>query len=432
MVKTRVILNTNIKQVNKRRNNNKLTKKRLTKLTNQFKTTTFTNQPQPRLGRMLPNYRRYLNTRKQRITAAMRSGNGKQMRRAIHPYIQCRLTPFDSPANGLGIPDDTDAKRLVVDHRQVTSFVVGSTGAFNIVIAPTLPQVIWYNTIGVGDTTFKVNGYHPTYQNGGVGAFHPICLNQYSNLLLTRKNAAGNYNSFPLYLQATRARIVTIGYRIIYTGSTMNNSGSIMVNRLGLSCQPAIPNPATFKVLNDHGPTDEDYNVNQVLVVRTNMQTTFDSSVAETVRVPLRQGVTGLLKHGSGQYRWIDVTDNETYLAATGNDLFGILTQTQDNGVDNIKRWPSVTFIDDEWSPAAIAIRGATEGQTFDLETVFCIEYIPNIESDASSIAKQPPKPAPKVVEKGAELSKDAPLAGAASTFITLAKGAATLAPLIL
>lgn len=397
----------------------------------QLKTTVFTSRPQPQFGKLTSSYRQFLNTRKQRLQAASKKKNPKAMNKLINPYIQCRLSPF-AASNGLGIPDDTDAKRLVVDHRQITSFRMGSSGSMNIVVAPTIPQIVWFQTTTDTDTTYTVNGDHPTTHNGDGNIFHPVTITQYQNMLLTRFDAAGYYNTFPTYLQAMRARIVTIGFRIIYTGSTMNNSGSIMINKFGLSLQPPIGNSDQFHVLNGHGPTDLTYNNNQVMIIRSNMSRTFDSIVADTVRVPLRQGVHGLLKHASGDYKWCDVTDNETYITAVNFDRTSLLTQGLDRGPDYLSQWPSVQFCDDQWSPASISIRGATEGQTFDLETVFCIEYIPNLESESSSLAKQPPKISMKSVEAGAAYSRDLPLGGTAGIFTAAVKAASAIAPMLL
>lgn len=397
----------------------------------QLRTTVFTSRPQPRFGKLSASYRQFLNTRKQRLQSAAKKKNPKAMDKMINPYIQCRLSPFTA-SNGLGIPDDTDAKRLVVDHRQITSFKMGSSGSMNIVVAPTIPQIVWFQTTTSSDTTYTVNGDHPTTHNGDENLFHPITITQYQNMLLTRNDAAGLYNTFPTYLNAMRARIVTIGYRIIYTGSTMNNSGSIMLNKLGMSLQPPIGNASTFSVYNGHGGTDLNYNVNQVLVQRMNLSKTFDTIVSDTVRVPLRQGVQGLLKHASSDYKWCDVTDNENYLCSTLYDNLSLFTQGLDRGPDYISQWPSVQFADDQWSPAAISIRGATEGQTFDLETVFCIEYIPNLESESASLAKQPPKISIKSVETGAAYSRDLPLGGTSSIFTSAVKAASALAPMLL
>lgn len=430
-MKTRTFVNRTFKVKTTKNNNNRQRRSNKNAI---LKTTVFTNRPQPKLGKLTSQYRSFLNNRKQRLNNIGKAKNinqlNKNMRKTINPYIQCRLNPFAS-SNGLGIPDDTDAKRLVVDHRQLTSFRVGNTGSINIVVAPTIPQIVWFQVPTDTDTTYLVNGDHPTTHNGDDNVFHPICISQYANQLLTRYDEAGKFNSFPTYLDAMRARIVTIGYRLIYTGSTMNNSGSIMINRLGFSLQPPIPNVAAFSIFNGHGGTDLNYNPGQVMLYRLNISKTFDTIVSDTVRVPLRQGVQGLLKHASGDYRWCDVTDNETYIGYSTYDKAGLLTQGLDRGPDYMSQWPSISFADDQWSPAAISIRGATEGQTFDLETVFCIEYIPNLESSAASLSKQPSKISTKSIDVAASHSKELPLAAAPSIFMTAVKTASALAPLI-
>jgi len=397
-----------------------------------LKTSVFTTTQQPRLGALTPGYRRYLNQRKARVNNMKRNPNNNKMaRRTINPYIQCRLNPFGN-ANGMGIPDGTDAKRLLVDHRQITSFVVGTSGAFNIVIAPVMPQIIWFQPLG-NDTTYTVNGGHPTHHNGATDGFHHVTCSQYQNITFTRNDAVGWFNTIPTYLGAARARIVTIGFRLIYTGSTMNNSGSIMVNRMGFSVQAPSANIGDFVVQSDHGESDETINYGQVFLRPCNTSSnTFDIMNQESVRAPLRQGIQGLLKHASGDYQWLSVSDNETYLAKTNDDKYSMLYQGADLGSDTLARWPVVTFVDDQWSPAAIAIRGATEGQSFDIETVYCVEYIPNLDSASSSLAKQPPKQSDKSLELANKAAKNAPLAGASSIFESAAKIAMIGAPLLI
>jgi hypothetical protein len=392
----------------------------------------FTQAQSPEYGRLLPSYRKFLAKRSQRINTAKRTPNNtKAARRIINPYVQCRLMPFSS-SNGMGIPDATDAKRLVVDHRQITSFVVGSGGAFNIIIAPVMPQIIWYQVM-TGDNTYSVNGGTPTVHNGAVDGFHHVTCAQYQGITFTRNDFYGKINSIPVYLGATRARIVTIGYRIIYTGSTMNNSGSITINRMGMSLITPQANLEVFKIQSDHGTSDEDISAGQVIVYRSNLSTnTFESMTQETVRFPLRQGATGLLKHASGDYRWLDVTDNETYIAKASDDSQSLLYQAADLGLDTLARWPIVTFADDQWSPAAIAVRGATAGQSFDIETVYCVEYIPNVDSSSSSLAKQPPRESMKSIDSANKASRNLPLAGALSVFSTAVKVASSVAPILM
>jgi hypothetical protein len=169
------------------------------------------------------------------------------------------------------------------------------------------------------------------------------------------------------------------------------------------------------------------------LIARSNIGTLgFDSLVNDTVRMPLRQGAQGLLKHGSAIYRWKNVSDSETYITQPYNDKISVLLQGEDLGSDSFARWPMITFSDDEWSPAAIAIRGATEGQTFDIETVYCVEYIPDTEGAASSMAKQPPKASPKSVDAASEHARETPLAGLSSVFQTAVKIASVAVPAML
>lgn len=395
--------------------------------------TRFVQTKQPIRGQLTPNYRRFLVQRRKRVARMNNAAPRfqKQMQRhTINPYIHCRLNPLSS-GNSTGIPDMSDAKRLAVDHRQITSFKVGSSGTFNIIISATIPQIIWFQT-STGDSTFSVNGWTPTHQIGSGSLYYCVPLSTYADLNITRYNAAGQINTMQVYLAANKARIVTVGYRIIYTGSTMNNSGSIMVNRQGFSIQAPVPNSDTFKIYNGHGPTDLTFNHDQVMVHPTNISFLFDGMGTDTVRMPLRQGAAGLLKHAGPDYKWCDVSDNETYICNPLDDKHSLLVQGPTSIGDTFKKWPVVSFTDTEWSPAAISIRGATEGQTFDIETVYCIEYAPSVTSQAISLAKQPQAPDLKSIHQASESARKMPLAGAMGMLETAAKTAAVIAPLML
>lgn len=395
--------------------------------------TRFVQTKQPIRGRLTPRYTKFLSLRRKRINNMRRLPPRMQaqaQRRTINPYIHCRLNPLES-GNSIGIPDQSDAKRLAVDHRQITSFKIGSSGAFNIVISATIPQIIWYQTLA-GDSTFQVNGYTPSNQAGNTNVYFTVPITTYQDLTVTRYDAAGQYNNQQVYLDANKARIVTVGYRLIYTGSTMNNSGSIMINRQGFSIQPAVGNGGQFTILNGHGSTNLTFNEQQVLVHPSTSSFDFEGMGTDTVRMPLRQGACGLLKHAGPDYKWCDVTDNETYICMANDDKHSILAQGPTSTGDRFRKWPVIAFTDTEWSPAAISIRGATQGQTFDIETVYCIEYAPAVTSQAISLAKQPVQPDMKAVNHASEAARKMPLAGALGMLESAARTAAVVAPLLL
>ena len=82
-----------------------------------------------------------------------------------NPYAMCRLMPFKSQGKALGIPDGTDLKRILMDHRMQNTFTVGSSGSVNIAITPALPSSIWFQTERT-DTDFKVNSMNFPYHTG--------------------------------------------------------------------------------------------------------------------------------------------------------------------------------------------------------------------------------------------------------------------------
>jgi hypothetical protein len=344
----------------------------------------------------------------------MMSGTMKKSRAAtrfvMNDYIECRLNPW-SGHKGTGIPDDSDVQRLVIDHRFNCNFVVGNSGGFNIVFAPIFPSCLLANTLGP-DTSFSINGVTPTALVGNPAYFYNAgILPEWQGITISSNNAIGKYDGFVPYLYATRARVVVMALNIIFTGSTVANSGYLKVNRDQVSLEDTVTgaNATTFELFGSNGSTLT-YNAGQVLLSPINMNLNFATLTHDGFQDRLEFGCKAVNRHNSAVYRWVDIVPNVNYLTLTGNTLFSNIVQLGNVALGSTNSQPIYAFWDDEWSATSIQIAGATPGQTFTIECLVCVEYVPSTASAVNQLTAQPPTN-PGAVRAAAKAAKDLPVA---------------------
>lgn len=123
-----------------------------------------------------------------------RATNFRPGGRIDRDYIHCRLMPF-SMSGGMGIPDGSETKRLVVDHRMVNTFTFGTSGTINIAITPTLPNSIWVNTGSISDLTWLLNGTTHPFNSATSQVYVPICQPEWAALPMYRFASTGSIDT---------------------------------------------------------------------------------------------------------------------------------------------------------------------------------------------------------------------------------------------
>lgn len=307
-------------------------------------------------------------------------------------YAMCRMNPFSSKGSLLGTPLG-NVRRIVSDHRQLITFKVGSSGGFNIAIVPTLPYPVWIQTPTV-DTTFSItcNGLtvSPSFHSGDYKTYYSYILNEYSNLVVTLNNSSQQYDTAQPYLSFSRARFVSSAWNLTYTGSTVENSGVLTVNRSAITAFPPIPNVGSFTVRNSMSGTDKTFNTNQVMIRPINFAPNFQAGNDTTRTMRLSEGANGRMAFIGREHEWSNFTDSLTFLTANDEEDISLLLHNEQGTESVMSHWPHVAFIDDEWGVTTLSVSGATEGTTFILDTIFCVEGVPNTNSGVYSLAKQP------------------------------------------
>lgn len=338
----------------------------------------------------------------------------KNKNKKMDMYTMCRLFPFSSRGTSSGIPDKSDVNRIINDHRMMNTFTIGDCGEITIIITPFLPSSVWYNT-PVADPSFKVNGVggfsRPLSSYSG---YYYFTQPQWGTKDLKFLNTEGNYDNVEALYDANRMRLVTAGWKITFAGSITQSAGYITVNEVNTTVSNTSLNPSSFYVLhNNNASTFTSYNKGQVFVsILENAGFTLAANTVRTRSGPLRQGMHGILKHGSDEFEWRPVYHDVNYLAYPTNQQYSILQRNDTFQVnDTCATYPVVSYIDNDWNSTVIRITGAEKGQTIILDTLYCVEYQPSRSSDTYAIAKPGPRPNQNVLNETQKLATKAPIA---------------------
>lgn len=157
------------------------------------------------------------------------------------PYLECRYHPFHN-AMGLssGLPDGRGQLLLNRDWKSVYDFVATTTG-FQIRISPVFPNnVRVYSTGGltVGATTLHSA---PLSDTSGV-ILDPGAMGTGSPGYGTLTHTMGTCSS---------ARLLTVGYRLFYTGAASTAAGLIIADNLGFKIDDTgMTNTAAISYIN--------------------------------------------------------------------------------------------------------------------------------------------------------------------------------------
>lgn len=338
------------------------------------------------------------------------------------PYIICRLNPYASKGS-LGIPDGNQTRKIVVDHRQLTTITFGSSGTVGIVFAPCMPAPIWVYPY---DNTTAINGTTAT-NNVALNACVPVTVAEWGSFGIVYNNTAGNYDNVGSIYGANRARIVTGAWQVMYLGTSLTDSGMIRATSSALSIDTPVPNVSGLTVQNWAGAGFTSYNANQVMVrlcnspMGTNMFTG-SSNTYDTTMTRLKKGAHGLLKHSGGEYEYKEVMTDVCFIAEAANNQISMLMNVVSSPV-TVGQCGLAQFYDNEWDATLITISGGTTGQSFVFDSVMCLEYAPSATSSIYPLAKHGNTPKPQVMQQAEKLAGDQPVSspGAFDTMVTIA-----------
>lgn len=347
----------------------------------------------------------------------------KPMDSAVKSYMHCRLNPFAS-SGSLGIPDNSNQPRVVVDHRLICNFTAGSSGGFYIAVMPWLPHPLLVRPSTMNDPSWLFNGYHPVAHNGALTGdnyyFAPATFTEWATNSVTRNNTPDNLDTVSIPYQSRRFRFVTIGARIIYTGSTMVNSGTLLINDGSFNVGANLMNTVPFTVLNA-GTTDlTTYALNEIQMRSLTFSPSFNTRSNSSYNGPLRTGGYSLLVNQASDHPWRGIDSALTFVSSPSIANYSIIVSNVSDPLASgiVNGYACVQGFDDQFCPKLISVQNMSPGASFQLELVYCVEYAIDPQSSVSSLAKQPPSKPEEVMRVDSYLRNVQPNRSLASDII--------------
>jgi len=335
------------------------------------------------------------------ITAKLKRSTMAIAPKQMDPYLSCRMNPFVAPAKQTGgIPDGSNSSFILVDMFSADTIATqGHNCIIQTMTALPMTAMIAGSPAGVpgqltvnGRTVYGIANLQPGSTLGSL--WYPLGVPQpYSNTNYSPGTVASSQ------FTATKARLVAIAHRLIYTGPVNTCAGTITVT----------PNSCTFT---EAGTTVESGSLFGVgLDVGTTIQTGGYAVPGGTATLAMDVNTSlSAFVHGSRTYRPEDgVTVTSTHngpdfelqpispmsravltgaimaaadYTARHNTLIGAASDGTPIGASG------VTWYDNAWSNFQIAIQNPNTDATYRFETVVCIEYTPSLTSPFAALTK--------------------------------------------
>jgi hypothetical protein len=314
-------------------------------------------------------------------------------------YLQCRFDPWKFNTSQ-GIPDGSSRQAIVADSRGYADLTVPANATAYILVFPGLPTSAYIKQ-GTNVSLPLVNNGVAFNANQGAGPSTDLTSNWLPLLTYFETIAPGNPAmlpgiSSPNRYTATKARVVTQAYDLIYTGQAFSASGTITARplRFAQTTSPVYTSVNSNYV--DNAGTAGSY-PGGTKAIWYDLQTATLPYNKETRTFRVEQGACGLLRHDSLKHDWIDLSDMPFIVAtnkggsileaSTSVTIFGSPVAGVVEGTQNL--------VDPGWEAVLLVISGGAATSSFRLETITCFEYELNPASNFAPLAKPSPKPSP-------------------------------------
>lgn len=352
---------------------------------------------------ILQRRRRLNQSRRDRLRNKTRNPNRRNnnnpkmtgMPPAVRDYMHCRLDPF-STSGILGIPDNSNQPRVVVDHRLICNFVAGTSGGFRIAVMPWLPHPLLIQPLDMNDSTWLFDGVHPTANNSALNFSNYFCnptFIEWSGQRVFRNSSPNDLDTVDIPYEARRMRFVTIGAKIVYTGSTMTNAGSILVNDGSFSVQPQETNASLFSIYTAATSGVITYSADEINQTTLNFTPNYAVRSNSSLNCPLKIGAYTILKNQQSDHPWKNISPALNFMStpSTSDGCIMIAPSSDPLASGFTRDYPCVQAYDDSICPKLFTIQNLSAGSSFQIELVYCVEYAIDPNSNIVSLAKQPP-----------------------------------------
>lgn len=339
------------------------------------------------------------------IIRALATNSFSRTPKKASKYVMCRADPFHS-FGGTGIPDGGNTDYIVIDSvmRDIITMGSGST-SFAIQTICALPTMAMFNPVS-GATT-KINGVlttAPTQSNPN----STISSNAWIPISIVPAYAGRTY--FPGQIgedpyNASKARLVSVGYKLIYTGPVSTCSGSITVTPNNVAMQHLGQTVGASSVLSLDAMQVFAANIPaNVPCVEMDVSVALNTMTHMSYTVRPEEGLLILPKHMTNDYKIRMCSDVSHCVLANS----GLSSGTYYNQFAEISTFKGgIIWWDDDWENFLIVGNGINPDASFRFETVTCFEMNPQVGTLLSSLTlKNSPKRDQQALEAGNKVTQ--------------------------
>jgi hypothetical protein len=299
-----------------------------------------------------------------------------------------------------------------------------SGGILDIQFIPCVPAGALYRspfnpTAGPSSAVFNVDGNAVWDYNlaNGVGTYGSLVGWQMANIYpeyLPWAIAGEGGDSYPISpVPGQRARVVTMGWRILYVGQPVLASGYFTVasqpakfdSSFGLNIEPVN----LFSSGANTATPSQVYPPGQTYIRHLNMSTTPFGALTNQDTLRIDSGCCGVLRSDTSDLGY-QANPREGYYAV---QTFAPNQTTEASMIDTTSAvaYGNIKFWDDRFDPVTVRVTGMSANTSLVVETVLCVEY----EVDPTNILSKIAPPAPRnnlpEVQKVGEFLRTEPLA---------------------
>lgn len=332
-------------------------------------------------------------------------------------YVSCRVDPFLMKSGAsTGIPDGSNANFILIDSLVFDTITCLDAEGFIIQTLPMLPAMAGIRGLRTGANNISVNGTPVTTVEKYL---YPISV----PTAYTNGDYSPGANTNDPYDSST-ARLVSVGYRLIYTGQSSLCSGTISVtpnsaafaNMAAVTSTNSPPGPGgtALQVQSATGATLTNVAVNTP-VYGMDLSLSPTAYTKDSVVVRPEHGVMVLPKHRSSDFKAYPTTDEPYGLVLDGGfntsaaTLYNALCGSGPTGTST--RLSGCTWFDNDWSGAQIVVTGMAAGATFRWESVCCMEYMPRNNSGYMPLTIKTSKTSVADIDRAQNLTNAMPVA---------------------
>lgn len=288
-------------------------------------------------------------------------------------YLACRYSPFEGHSHG--VPDGNGRNLTLRDYYTAFDISCDESG-FDAVIVPWVPMQALIRP-GKPGATMNING-NPYTSPAGVDVWSANCSKTIAALGARPDSMTGNGDN-----HIASGRIVTVGYKLIYTGRASTCEGTIQADLFPQKLDLVETNAAAVKRWLWNGTqATTDWPANSVKVANMDFDVLSDALAPTTVVTRPEHGLTGVLSRRTS-------SKNNTFKPFYELGLvpiqdfgtpFGTYTSfvaypaIADDSFHNNPRCPTASLIDDDFNVVRIRVRTGN-AVTYRLEVLTCVQF---------------------------------------------------------